>query len=230
MELGLACSVCSHLNPLRAATCDRCNAAIAPRMAMTTAAGNGSGALRSAAAPVVGAQPAAVINIGAPATAGGGAKLMGTMQLPTVQPPTTPPTSSSPARPLDPVATLNHPVTGPNASAGRPQGTVGPQPIQPPQASQPSQASPRFNAVTGLPEGPGNVKPAAKTMFFAPSSSKPSSRAWSSSRARAATASPTTSAPPTTPSVAAPATSASARTCSSTPSTPASPSRAAACS
>jgi pSer/pThr/pTyr-binding forkhead associated (FHA) protein len=166
MELGLACSVCSHLNPLRAATCDRCNAAIAPRMAMTTAAGNGSGALRSAAAPVVGAQPAAVINIGAPATAGGGAKLMGTMQLPTVQPPTTPPTSSSPARPLDPVATLNHPVTGPNASAGRPQGTVGPQPIQPPQASQPSQASPRFNAVTGLPEGPGNVKPAAKTMFF----------------------------------------------------------------
>ena len=38
MELGLACSVCSHLNPLRAATCDRCNAAIAPRMAMGTGA------------------------------------------------------------------------------------------------------------------------------------------------------------------------------------------------
>ena len=151
MELGLACSVCSHLNPLRAATCDRCNAAIAPRMAMATGAGTGpAGGIRSAAAPVIGAAPAA---------SGGGAKLMGTMQLPTVQtvPPTTPPQAAPHA--IDPVATLNHPVTGPNPA--RPQGTVVAQ-----QAHVAQAASPRFNAATGLPEGPGAAKPAAKTMFF----------------------------------------------------------------
>ena len=134
MELGLACSVCSHLNPLRAATCDRCNAALAPRTAMPA----GAGGLRSAPAPVASAQPAAVINIGAPpASAGGGAKLMGTMQLPTVQP--TPATAS------------------PGANVSRPQGTV---------VAQPAAVAARFNAVTGLPEGPGTSKPAAKTMFF----------------------------------------------------------------
>ncbi len=134
MELGLACSVCSHLNPLRAATCDRCNAALAPR----TATPAGAGGLRSAPAPVASAQPAAVINIGAPpASAGGGAKLMGTMQLPTVQP--TPATAS------------------PGANVSRPQGTM---------VAQPAAVAARFNAVTGLPEGPGTSKPAAKTMFF----------------------------------------------------------------
>lgn len=164
MELGLACSVCSHLNPLRAATCDRCNAAIAPRVAVpagasggTIGAGNsaGSGALRSAAP-----QPAAVVNIGAaaPVSTSGGAKLMGTMQLPTVQ--TTPPTSSAG---IDPVATLkSNPIT----SAPRSQGTAPGSP-QVAQAAQAAVQAPRFNANTGLPEGPpGAGKPAAKTMFF----------------------------------------------------------------
>lgn len=57
MELGLACSVCSSLNPLRAATCDRCHAPLAPR------------------------------TVGGPAAlATGGKGPMGTMQLPTVSP------------------------------------------------------------------------------------------------------------------------------------------------
>ena len=84
------------------------------------------------------------------------AKLMGTMALPTVQPApsTIPPvgttTAPSPARSVD----------APGSSA---------QPAQPVQPVQPvhAQAQPRFNATTGLPEGPiGGTKPAAKTMFF----------------------------------------------------------------
>ncbi len=59
MELGLACSVCSSLNALRAVTCDRCHAPLAPR-------------------PVGTVGPSAVVM--------GGKGPMGTMQLPTVQP------------------------------------------------------------------------------------------------------------------------------------------------
>ncbi|MBK7824040.1 FHA domain-containing protein [Nannocystis sp.] len=181
MELGLACSVCSHLNPLRAATCDRCNAALAPRIVGPTGVGmsspsatpSGSPALRSAAAPVVGAVPAAVINIGAPPSVGvgagagagvsGGAKLMGTMQLPTVQPAPNVAQpqaqaqpqarqAQAPVGPLDPLSTLNTPLSTPTTS--------------PPRGTMVAQPAPRFNAATGLPEGPVNTKPAAKTMFF----------------------------------------------------------------
>ena len=165
MELGLACSVCSHLNPLRAATCDRCNASLAPRITGPTGAGLGSPALRSAAAPIVGVMPAAVINIGAPPVGGAspGAKLMGTMQLPTVQPapnvgqPTpqqrqAPGHAPVPAGTIDPLSTLNTPLSTPATS--------------PPRGTMVAQPAPRFNAATGLPEGPVNTKPAAKTMFF----------------------------------------------------------------
>lgn len=69
MELGLACSVCSSLNPLRAATCDRCHAPLAPRVS-----------------PV---SPAAVV--------AGGKGPMGTMQLPTVSPVAAPVQQGAPA-------------------------------------------------------------------------------------------------------------------------------------
>jgi pSer/pThr/pTyr-binding forkhead associated (FHA) protein len=161
MELGLACSVCSHLNLLRAATCDRCNAALAPRMPAD--AGRGPALARSPSAPAVAAVPAAVVNIGAPPPAGtSGARLLSTMQLPTVQPgvPTTvPPTASGP-------------VIAPTASPPRTVATIVAQATAQAQAAaqttaQTPQASPRFNAATGLPEGPiGGQKPAAKTMFF----------------------------------------------------------------
>jgi pSer/pThr/pTyr-binding forkhead associated (FHA) protein len=137
MELGLACSVCSHLNPLRAATCDRCHAALAPRMAPAA----GSSVLEAAGRSALARSPAA------PAVAAGGppsgARAISTMQLPTVQPAGA---AQSPPQPAQPVA--------PQARA---QATVF--------AAQ--AAAPRFNAATGLPEGPAPTgKPAAKTMFF----------------------------------------------------------------
>jgi len=159
MELGLACSVCSHLNPLRAVTCDRCNAALAPRPVTAASLGSHSssgGALsRSPSAPVVAAAPV----VGATSSA---EKLMGTMSLPPVQP-----QSNAPSGPTTVAPT-----------AARSVGTLGTgaQPVQPAQSfqqpnqpNQPMQAQmqPRFNAITGLPEGPvGAGKPAAKTMFF----------------------------------------------------------------
>jgi len=144
MELGLACSVCSHLNPLRAATCDRCHAALAPRVApggSVLETGGRSALARAPAAP-------AVVSSGATTGPQTGARpvspvsTMSTMQLPTVQP------AGAPASP------------GPSPLQGgpaRPAATVF--------AAQ--APAPRFNAATGLPEGPAlAAKPAAKTMFF----------------------------------------------------------------
>lgn len=144
MELGLACSVCSHLNPLRAATCDRCHAALAPRVApagsVLEAAGR-SALHRSPAAPAV----ASASPTTGPQT---GAKAISTMQLPTVQPAGAQPSPAAPPQAAPP-------QDGPGA--GRASATVF--------SAQP--AAPRFNAVTGLPEGPVSTgKPAAKTMFF----------------------------------------------------------------
>lgn len=144
MELGLACSVCSHLNPLRAATCDRCHAALAPRVAPAGSVletGGRSALARSPAAPAV---------VGSGATTGPqtGAKAISTMQLPTVQPAGAAPPQAQPSPSL--ATTLQ---TGPARAAS----TVF--------SAQP--AAPRFNAATGLPEGPAQAaKPAAKTMFF----------------------------------------------------------------
>ncbi len=139
MELGLACPVCGSLNPLRAALCDRCNAVIAPRIVLSgpTPSAAAIGASRSTASALLTATSSQV----RPSTNAG--RLMGTMQLPTVQ---TQPPRSPPAT----VVAQQSPLTAP------------------PIASQPaSPLAPRFNAATGLPEGPaGQAKPAAKTMFF----------------------------------------------------------------
>ena len=86
MELGLACSVCSSLNPLRAATCDRCHAVLAPRTGPTPAV----------------VLPAAVVS--------GGKGPMGTMQLPTVSPVVAPGQAGAP------VATTGPGKTGPHSS------------------------------------------------------------------------------------------------------------------
>lgn len=74
MELGLACSVCGHLNPLRAVSCDRCAAILAPQPIVPSAVlpnlgahpGFGASPTPRAAAPstttplpVVAVQPAA---------------------------------------------------------------------------------------------------------------------------------------------------------------------------
>jgi pSer/pThr/pTyr-binding forkhead associated (FHA) protein len=155
MELGLACSVCSHLNPLRAATCDRCHAALAPRMAPAAVAGSvveaaGRSALhRSPAAPAVASSGA----VTGPQTGAKGISTVSTMQLPTVQPagaqaiPAAVPQAAPPQ-----VSTLQD-AAGP----ARANATV----------FSAQAAAPRFNALTGLPEGPASSgKPAAKTMFF----------------------------------------------------------------
>ena len=123
MELGLACSVCSHLNPLRAVTCDRCNAALAPRAVASASMGSGSGGpalSRTPSAPVVAAAPVE----GATSSA---VKLMGTMSLPTVQP--------------LPSATVATSVARPPSVAGRSVGTLGhgAQPVQPAQPVHPQQ-------------------------------------------------------------------------------------------
>lgn len=155
MELGLACSVCSHLNLLRAATCDRCNAVLAPRIAMaagTTApdVGRGPAALaRSPSAPVVAAEASGPVTTSA-------AKLLGSVQSSTSGPSTQPPPAMSDAQAL--AQSLTTTSTGnPGLGGGvRAAGTIVAQ-----------AASPRFNATTGLPEGPVQTgKPAAKTMFF----------------------------------------------------------------
>ena len=177
MELGLACSVCSHLNPLRAVTCDRCNASLAPRPVAAAGATGGLALNRTPSAPV-----AAAPVVGATSSA---EKLMGTMSLPTVQPvpPTTPPTISPTISPTtspttSPTISPATPPVGPTSpSLARSVGPLGSgvqsvqQPVHQHQAVQqqvhPAQQAPRFNALTGLPEGPmGAGKPAAKTMFF----------------------------------------------------------------
>jgi pSer/pThr/pTyr-binding forkhead associated (FHA) protein len=138
MELGLACSVCSHLNPLRAATCDRCHAALAPRMAPAA----GASVLEAAGRSALARSPAAPAVAGTSAATGpqSGAKAISTMQLPTVQP-------AGPAQ--SPPQTV--------VPSARAQATV----------FSAQAAAPRFNAATGLPEGPAPTgKPAAKTMFF----------------------------------------------------------------
>ncbi len=145
MELGLACSVCSHLNPLRAATCDRCHAALAPRLAPAA----GSSVLDAAGRSALARSPAApaVANVGAVTGPQSSAKAISTMQLPTVQP--------AGASALSPPQAAQ--ATMPQPAVLRPQATV----------FSAQAAAPRFNAATGLPEGPAPTgKPAAKTMFF----------------------------------------------------------------
>lgn len=110
MELGLACSVCSSLNPLRAATCDRCQAPLAPRPT----------------------GPGAVVS--------GGKGPMGTMQLPTVggsqagapaagaMAPTTGPHSSPGASVAAQVVAQAAAHQRFNASTGLPEGNPGAKP------------------------------------------------------------------------------------------------------
>ena len=145
MELGLACSVCSHLNPLRAATCDRCHAALAPRLAPAA----GSSVLDAAGRSALARSPAApvVANVGAVTGPQSSAKAISTMQLPTVQP--------AGASALSPPQAAQ--ATMPQPAVLRPQATV----------CSAQAATRRSNAATGLPEGPAPTgKPAAKTMFF----------------------------------------------------------------
>lgn len=125
MELGLACSVCSFLSPLRAATCDRCHAPLAPRPT-----GTGASLLGGAKGP------------------------MGTMQLPTVQPVAAPAPVQAQGVPAPAAPT---PTTGPHVSPQAAHVVA--------QAAQ-VQAQQRFSPASGLPEGVGSAKPAAKTMFF----------------------------------------------------------------
>jgi len=73
MELGLACSVCGHLNQLRAVSCDRCAAVLAPQPIAP-----------SAVLPSVGAHPAVAVSSAArpAAPAAGGAPIMPTAAQP----------------------------------------------------------------------------------------------------------------------------------------------------
>jgi pSer/pThr/pTyr-binding forkhead associated (FHA) protein len=147
MELGLACSVCSSLSPLRAATCDRCHAPLAPRP-------SGSGGL--AGFP------------GQPVVAAAGKGPMGTMQLPTVSPVVASPTPVvQPGAPV--AAAVAQPITGPHPAPSpqtpRPYGSdQAPRPTD--QAAHVVAQAQRFSASTGMPEALGGAKPAAKTMFF----------------------------------------------------------------
>lgn len=82
MELGLACSVCGHLNPLRAVSCDRCAAVLAPQPIAPSAVLPNIGAHPLLGAPSAPAKPAAPA---APAVQTGGAatnKVMPTVPLP----------------------------------------------------------------------------------------------------------------------------------------------------
>ncbi len=170
MELGLACSVCSHLNLLRAVTCDRCASVLAPRMVATTPGG---------VQPAVG--PGGT-QAGGSTTASVLAEARASASTPHGLAPSAEPTSRGAAlnrSPAAPVAASPGGGTGPPSSV-KPMGTMQLPTVQPAPAPStaaprpaeggvPSQAaSPRFNAVTGLPEGPvgGSSKPAAKTMFF----------------------------------------------------------------
>ncbi len=173
MELGLACSVCSHLNPLRAATCDRCQAALAPRTApvaggsVVEAAGR-SALHRSPAAPAVASSGA----VTGPQT---GAKAIGTMQLPTVKldgpqasgaPPQAQAKAQAQAVAADDARTALFQTT-PGKTGPQQVVPAGAAPRAPSTVFSAQAAAPRFNTATGLPEGPVQTgKPAAKTMFF----------------------------------------------------------------
>lgn len=146
MELGLACSVCGHLNLLRAVSCDRCSAVLAPQpvAAPSVAATTPIPPLGQASPP----RPNPPAQPSGPNITSASAKLLATAPIPV----TTPATGTAAAR--TPGAA---PATG--APAGRPSGTVI------------SSVQPRFNATTGAPlEAPQQAaqssKPAAKTMFF----------------------------------------------------------------
>jgi pSer/pThr/pTyr-binding forkhead associated (FHA) protein len=144
MELGLACSVCGHLNPLRAVSCDRCAAVLAPQPIAPSAVIPTTGAhplfaqTTPVSRPLAGHQPVAPAQSSQPATT---AKAMATVPLPVVQMQQQP---------------QQNPMQGPTQP--RAPSTV---------ISQVQAAQPRFNATTGAPlEAPAHAKPAAKTMFF----------------------------------------------------------------
>lgn len=137
MELGLACSVCGHLNPLRAVSCDRCAAVLAPQPIAPSAVLPNIGAhpllgAPSQARPVAPAAPAAPVAPTGPVAA---KQAMPTVPLPVVQ------MQQAPGAP-----SMASTVKGPPVVTA---------------------AQPRFNAATGAPlEAPLQGKPAAKTMFF----------------------------------------------------------------
>lgn len=81
MELGLACSVCGHLNPLRAVSCDRCAAVLAPQPIAPSAVLPNIGAHPLLGAP---AKPAAPVAPAAPAKPLAQAQAMPTVPLPVV--------------------------------------------------------------------------------------------------------------------------------------------------
>lgn len=82
MELGLACSVCGHLNSLRSVSCDRCAAVLAPQPIAPSAVLPNIGAHPlMGAAPSAAAKPAAAAT---PAASGGAKQVMPTVPLPVV--------------------------------------------------------------------------------------------------------------------------------------------------
>jgi pSer/pThr/pTyr-binding forkhead associated (FHA) protein len=100
MELGLACSVCGHLNPLRAVSCDRCAAVLAPQPIAP-----------SAVLPNLGAHPA----FGA-STSGSGLTPGASASAPlTMQPQPAVPQVAPPVRPSGTVISSVQPASAPVA-------------------------------------------------------------------------------------------------------------------
>ncbi len=121
MELGLACSVCSHLNPLRAVTCDRCNAVLAPRPVAAAGTSAGSGPTSAVGAPALSRSPSAPVVSAAPVTAAisSAAKLMGATPS---APSTMPPSSTGTTAPSPAAQSLQAPQPRFNATTGAPEG------------------------------------------------------------------------------------------------------------
>lgn len=154
MELGLACSVCGHLNQLRAVSCDRCAAIIAPQPIAPSAVLPSTGAhpLFAQTSPVArqGAAP------GQPAqkTVNTTKQAMATVPLPVQQ------MQQMQAQVQAQLQAQQNPMQGPTQPRA-PSTVIS----QAQQSSQPAQQ--RFNPTTGAPlEPPAHAKPAAKTMFF----------------------------------------------------------------
>jgi pSer/pThr/pTyr-binding forkhead associated (FHA) protein len=136
MELGLACSVCSHLSPLRAVTCDRCHAPLTPK-------------------PVAAAVAASPV--------GGSKAQMGTMQMPTASPPGAQQLLQQAPQPVQPQPGAPQPrggaVGGPSVS----NPGVSVQTAAHAAAQAQPRFSAQTGLPEGP---PATGKPAAKTMFF----------------------------------------------------------------
>ncbi|WAS98525.1 FHA domain-containing protein [Nannocystis punicea] len=110
MELGLACSVCGHLNQLRAVSCDRCAAVLAPQPIAP-----------SAVLPSLGAHPAAGSGTQArPVTQVSTASSPATVPLPVVGMQAQPPVpQSGPIKPPSTVISSAQPATAAPAAQPR---------------------------------------------------------------------------------------------------------------